>query len=131
MCVERELACKPGSVENSHSSQDARHHATLATYPETVRVHTLQRWLIWNSLFTVQALAQSRLPPYLVLLQAGFALPLLLPAVRCALTAPFHPYLLYKTDRRYVFCGTFRRFTPPRYYLAPCPAEPGLSSNLI
>jgi len=30
--------------------------------------------------------------PYLVLLQAGFTLPPLLPAARCALTAPFHPY---------------------------------------
>src|SRR5581483_1175086 len=30
--------------------------------------------------------------------------------------------------RRYVFCGTFRRLAPPRRYLAPCPAEPGLSS---
>jgi len=29
---------------------------------------------------------------YLVLLQAGFALPFLLPKTRCALTAPFHPY---------------------------------------
>jgi hypothetical protein len=31
--------------------------------------------------------------------------------------------------RRYVFCGTFRRLAPPRRYLAPCPAEPGLSST--
>jgi len=31
--------------------------------------------------------------------------------------------------RRYVFCGTFRGLTPPRRYLAPCPAEPGLSST--
>ncbi len=30
--------------------------------------------------------------------------------------------------RRYIFCGTFRRLTPPRCYLAPCPMEPGLSS---
>ena len=29
---------------------------------------------------------------YLVLLRAGFTLPLPLPATRCALTAPFHPY---------------------------------------
>src|ERR1700726_4538376 len=29
--------------------------------------------------------------PYLVLLPVGFALPLPLPAARCALTAPFHP----------------------------------------
>ena len=32
--------------------------------------------------------------PYLVLLPAGFTLPLPLPAARCALTAPFHPYLI-------------------------------------
>src|SRR5689334_9807760 len=32
-------------------------------------------------------------PSYLVLLRAGFSLPPLLPAARCALTAPFHPYL--------------------------------------
>ena len=31
-------------------------------------------------------------------------------------------------DRRYFFCCTFRRLTPPRRYLAPCPVEPGLSS---
>ena len=30
--------------------------------------------------------------PYLVLLRVGFALPLMLPPARCALTAPFHPY---------------------------------------
>jgi len=29
---------------------------------------------------------------------------------------------------RYNFCGTFRRLAPPRYYLAFCPMEPGLSS---
>ena len=56
---------------------------------------------------------------------------------RCALTAPFHPYRYPRTGgdvasgsvyRRFVFCGTFRGFTPPRRYLAPCPVEPGLSS---
>ena len=31
--------------------------------------------------------------------------------------------------RRFIFCGTFRRLTPPRHYLAPCPLEPGLSST--
>ena len=52
----------------------------------------------------------------------------LLPATRCALTAPFHPYRRPKALRRYTFCCTFRRLAPPRRYLAPCPAEPGLSS---
>src|SRR5262245_45060045 len=32
-------------------------------------------------------------PPYSVLLPVGFAVPLPLPEARCALTAPFHPYL--------------------------------------
>jgi hypothetical protein len=31
---------------------------------------------------------------YLVLLQVGFALPSLLPVMRCAFTTPFHPYLM-------------------------------------
>ena len=31
--------------------------------------------------------------PYLVLLRVEFTLQLLLPAIRCALTAPFQPYL--------------------------------------
>ncbi len=52
----------------------------------------------------------------------------LLPATRCALTAPFHPYRRPKALRRYAFCCTFRRLAPPRRYLAPCPVEPGLSS---
>jgi hypothetical protein len=36
---------------------------------------------------------------YLVLLTVGFTLPLELPPARCALTAPFHPYL-GEEDRR-------------------------------
>jgi len=31
--------------------------------------------------------------------------------------------------RRYIFCCTFRRLSPPRRYLALCPVEPGLSST--
>ena len=37
--------------------------------------------------------SEARLPPYLVLLRVGFALPAALLQRRCALTAPFHPYL--------------------------------------
>jgi hypothetical protein len=51
-------------------------------------------------------------PAYLVLLRVGFTLPRLLPAARCALTAPFHPYLLLAAcvawGRRYVLCCTGR-----------------------
>jgi hypothetical protein len=49
------------------------------------------------------------LPAYLVLLRVGFTLrPALLPA-RCALTAPFHPYLAsFRDARRFAFCCTGR-----------------------
>jgi len=51
------------------------------------------------------------------------------PLGRWALTPPFHPYHApLRAVRRFVFCCTFRRLTPPRRYLAPCSVEPGLSS---
>jgi len=39
--------------------------------------------------------------PYSVLLPVGFAVPRLLPAARCALTAPFHPYPACKSETRF------------------------------
>jgi hypothetical protein len=33
-----------------------------------------------------------------------------------------------RRTERYIFCGTFRRITPPSCYEAPCPMEFGLSS---
>ena len=38
----------------------------------------------------------SQMDSYLVLLRVGFTMPRLLPPARCALTTPFHPYLLKK-----------------------------------
>src|SRR3546814_15895655 len=64
--------------------------------------------------------------PYLILLRVGFAVPPPLPGARCALTAPFHPYLpLPRTeargwDRRFAFCGTFPGVAPAGRYPAPC-----------
>ena len=71
--------------------------------------------------------------PYSVLLPVGFALPLASPPVRCALTAPFHPYRGQRnTPRRYVFCGTFPGFAPAGCYPAPLVrgARTFLSGNL-
>ena len=42
-----------------------------------------------------------------------------------------HPFTLTRPTwltRRSALCCTFRRLSPPRGYLAPCPVEPGLSS---
>ena len=95
---------------------------------------------------------QSRSPPYLVLLRAGFCLPPMLPPARCALTAPFHPYspsrALASPLRRSKPCdgpappkpakraeagGMFSvplvlRVAPTGNYPAHCPLEFGLSS---
>ncbi|GMR15674.1 MAG: hypothetical protein BMS9Abin30_1313 [Gammaproteobacteria bacterium] len=100
-----EPAGKPGSVVGNHSSGTA----VTNILKRPTRRHRGPRYglPIWSC--------------------SGWGLPChkLLPVVRCALTAPFHPYL---HGRRYIFCCTFRRLTPPRCYLAPCPVEPGLSS---
>ena len=68
----REPACKPGSVEGSHSS--GTHVAARLERPTRERRGPRQSL------------------PYLVLLRVGFTLPPMLPSARCALTAPFHPY---------------------------------------
>jgi len=68
--------CKPNSVHLAVGRPflwAAHCCAALATYPEVKR-------------------AEPALPPYLVLLRVGFALPAALLRRRCALTAPFHPY---------------------------------------
>src|SRR5215469_870483 len=76
---------KPNSVRSKNAAGrsflwDAHYCAPQATYPEVVtrRASTCPR--------------RTRVPPYLVLLRVGFALPAALLRRRCALTAPFHPY---------------------------------------
>lgn len=73
-----ESACKPGSVGDSHSS--GTHVAVRLERPTREHARAARRRLICKL-------------PYLVLLRVGFTLPLPLPPARCALTAPFHPYL--------------------------------------
>jgi len=105
-----EPAGKPGSVVGNHSSGTAVTGGLLR--PTRKRRGPRHRFPIWSC-------SRWGLPSHRVL-----------PPARCALTAPFHPYRSdsCKPDRRYIFCCTFRRLTPPRGYLAPCPVEPGLSS---
>ena len=66
-------------------------------------------------------------------------MPSVLPRPRCALTAPFHPYLIQSCDWPSAVCSLLHfpspwvedsrpRLIAPRCYLAPCPMEPGLSS---
>jgi len=75
-----EMADKPGSVENNHSSG-----TSITT---CLKQPTQEQYGPY--LFACKLLF------YLVLLQVGFTLPRLLPVARCALTAPFQPYLQTK-----------------------------------
>jgi len=72
---------------------------------------------------------------YLVLLRVGFALPRLLPSARCALTAPFHPYLTKKTLSGGIVSVALSLKTafvppPPDVIRHPVCLEPGLSSRI-
>jgi hypothetical protein len=105
--MEKESADKPGSVEDSHSSG--------SSVAGDLKQPT--RELIW---------ADSNAPLF------GLAPGGVYPASAVANTAVRsyrHHFTLTGRVRRYIFCGTFRGLAPPRRYLAPCPMEPGLSSE--
>ncbi len=107
ICGGWESACKPGSVEDSHSSGMC------------VAAHLEQ---------PTREQRGPRIVPLFGLAPGGVcpATPVARRAVRSYRT--ISP-LLRPQPGRYIFCGTFRRLAPPRRYLAPCPMEPGLSST--
>ena len=72
LSIRSELIDKPNSVVDNHSSRPT----VACRFKRPTRIPTRA------------ALGAS----YLALLRVGFTLPLPLPATRCALTAPFHPY---------------------------------------
>ncbi len=100
-----ELTYKPGSVEDNHSSGSC----VTATLKRPTRIHCgPQLWIpIWPC-------SGRGLPCHNCYQLRGALLP--------------HPFTLTCQSRRFAFCCTFRRLSPPRRYLAPCPMEPGLSS---
>ena len=110
-----ELADKPGSVENSHSS--GIHVTVYLERPTQKPCGPHDVTYVTASLF---GLASSGV----------YHRRDALPHTRCALTAPFHPYRSTRRLGRFPFCCTFRRLAPPRRYLALCPMKPGLSSLL-
>ena len=65
--------------------------------------------------------------PYLVLLPVGFTVPTLLPAWRCALTTPFHPYL-HRSAGGLLSVALSLGSPPPGVTRHRVSVEPGLSS---
>ncbi len=82
--------CKPNSVRRRPA---LRPGAGEMTIPLGAPSLTRSSDLPGSDNRTGRPNGRSHALPYLVLLRAGFGLPRLLPAARCALTAPFHPYL--------------------------------------
>jgi len=117
--VGREPACKPGSVEDSHSSRTR----VAARLKRPTRGHARATRCGATPLAPLFGLAPGGVYP---------ATDVATGAVRSYRTfSPLPPQVPAKLRRRgwrYLFCGTFRGLAPPRRYLAPCPAEPGLSS---
>ena len=107
-------ADKPGSVENDHSSR------------RTI-THTLKRP-------TRIQHGPCLMNSYLVLLPVGFTMPWTVTSHAVRSYRTLSPLPLSRLTRRSVakwrstLCCTFRRLSPPRRYLAPCPMKPGLSS---
>src|ERR1700739_3886295 len=94
--------CKPNSVVCGHSSR--RRVAADAHQRPTRRFRPLLKPPGRIGPMRSKSLALgSCFPPYLVLLRVGFTLPPALPPERCALTAPFHPYLRLLRDAGGIF----------------------------
>jgi len=104
--VKMESACKPGSVEDDHSSGIA----VTGDLKRPTRKHAGTRAAAFaaTSLFGLAPGGVCR------------AVRVTTSAVRSYRTVSPLPVPLLEL-RRFAFCCTFRRLTPPRRYLAPCP----------
>src|SRR5687768_14396007 len=74
---------------------NARWPVSRVLYPRAGDDHSSRRTVAGTLVQPTRAARRKRCMcrPYSVLLPVGFTVPSLLPGPRCALTAPFHPYL--------------------------------------
>ncbi len=117
------MACKPGSVRMAYAMLDDYSSGTAVT---SCLMRPTQTSLAGPPVLIKQ------LCPYMVLLRMGFALPALSPELRCALTAPFHPYM--HNPQKGDACGLFSVALSLGLPLLdaiqhPDPVKPGLSST--
>ena len=120
--LEHQPACKPGFVGHRRFAPTVRDgHSSGTTFARCLEQPT--RTASLTSPCGVIAFANiPRCRPYSVLLPVWFAMPFPLPDPRCALTAPFHPYLAEApkgVGGRFVLCGTIPGVAPAGRYPAP------------
>lgn len=82
---ECQTACKPGSVPSENGDDHSSGPPIAERFSRPTRTSG-----------AVNPAAETARRPYLVLLQAGLAMPSALLRTRWALTPPFHPYLIAK-----------------------------------
>jgi hypothetical protein len=120
-------ACKPGFVGHHPLAQAIRDGHSSGT----MFAHGLEQPTRTASLTSpcgVFAFANSpRCRPYSVLLPVWFAMPFPLPDPRCALTAPFHPYLIRRGGGSFSVALSLGS-PPPDVIRHRMSMEPGLSS---
>ncbi len=117
----RQLTCKPGSVGQRFNPLRGDHSSGTLIAQRLMQPTRMTNPKTWSELLPRH--------PYLVLLPVGFALPALLPAPRCALTAPFHLFLLPQGEKGSLLSVALSLGSPPpgvtRHRVS---VEPGLSS---
>ena len=120
-------ACKPGFVGHRLLAQAIRDGHSSGT----MFAHGLEQPTRTASLTLpcgVFAFANCpRCRPYSVLLPVWFAMPVPLPDTRCALTAPFHPYLIRRGGGSFSVALSLGS-PPPDVIRHRMSMEPGLSS---
>jgi len=113
----RQMTCKPGSVLTTGKPVMMDDHSSAT--PVTGRLVQPTR---------TAARKRAMRSPYSVLLPVGFTVPRLLPAARCAFTAPFHPYL--RDEGGLLSVALSLGSPPPDVIRHRASVEPGLSSTL-
>ena len=108
------MACKPGSV--LPEGRDGHSSGTFLAKRLTRPTRTTTR-------------KPAKCRPYLVLLPVGLAMPVSLPNPRCALTAPFHPYLGPRAVGGLFSVALSLGSPPPGVTRHRVSVEPGLSSR--
>jgi hypothetical protein len=120
-------ACKPGFVGHRPLARTIRDGHSSGT----MFAHGLEQPTRTASLTSpCGVIAFANIPrcrPYSVLLPVWFAMPLPLPDPRCALTAPFHPYLLRREGGSFSVALSLGS-PPPDVIRHRMSMEPGLSS---
>ena len=118
-----QMACKPGSVPRKRGGD----HSSGMPVARHLVQPTRTAFRKQNSPLPCKQDGTCR--SYLVLLPVGFTVPLLLPDARCALTAPFHPYLVPCGQGGLLSVALSLGLPPPGVTRHRVFVEPGLSST--